>query len=69
MEAAWIEKLRPHFVRVGAQPPAVLSEIYTSFVEDDAALETLVRLRPEVVSFHFGLPAPERSPKRYCLSE
>lgn len=60
VEAAWIDKLRPHFARVGAQPPAALSEIYTSFVEDDATLETLVRLRPEVVSFHFGLPAPER---------
>lgn len=60
VEAAWIEKLRPDFVRVGAQPPARLSEIYTSFVADDATLETLVRLRPEVVSFHFGLPAPER---------
>ncbi len=31
-----------------------------SFVEDDATLETLVRLRPEVVSFHFGFPAVER---------
>ena len=60
VEAAWIDKLRPHFARVGAQPPAGLSEIYTSFVEDDATLDTLVRLRPEVVSFHFGLPAPER---------
>jgi nitronate monooxygenase len=60
VEAAWIEKLRPHFARVGAQPPATLSEIYTSFVEDDATLEALVRLRPEVVSFHFGLPAAER---------
>ena len=60
VEAAWIDKLRPHFARVGAQPPAGLSEIYTSFVEDDATLETLLRLRPEVVSFHFGLPAPER---------
>jgi nitronate monooxygenase len=60
VEAAWIEKLRPQFARFGAQPPASLTQIYTSFVEDDATLETLVRLRPEVVSFHFGLPAPER---------
>jgi nitronate monooxygenase len=60
VEAAWIEKLRPHFVHFGGQPPEALSEIYTSFVEDDAALELLVRSQPEVVSFHFGLPAPQR---------
>jgi nitronate monooxygenase len=33
-----------------------LREIYTSFVADDATLTVLVRQRPAVVSFHFGLP-------------
>ena len=60
VEAAWIERLRPHFVRLGAPAPAKLIEIYRSFVTDDAMLELLVRSKPEVVSFHFGLPAPER---------
>jgi nitronate monooxygenase len=60
VESAWIERLRPHFARVGAAPPSALSEIYKSFVNDDAMLERLVELRPEVVSFHFGLPSAER---------
>ncbi len=59
-ERAWIERLRPEFVRVGAEPPEVLGEIYTSFVEDDAMLAALVAERPKVVSFHFGLPSPDR---------
>ena len=60
VEAAWIERLRPHFARVGATPPAKLGEIYRSFVADDAMLELLVRNKPEVVSLHFGLPSAER---------
>ena len=60
VESAWIERLRPHFARVGATPPAVLSEIYKSFVDDDAMLEQLIDCRPEVVSFHFGLPSAHR---------
>ncbi len=59
-DAAWIERLRPEFARLGAEPPRALSEIYKSFVEDDAMLAALVAERPEVVSFHFGLPSPER---------
>jgi nitronate monooxygenase len=60
MEAAWIERLRPEFARLGAQPPAGLREIYTSFVEDDDLLSLLVETKPRVVSFHFGVPSPER---------
>lgn len=55
-ERAWIEALRPVFAAYDAQPPAVLSEIYTSFNVDAAMLETLLTARPAVVSFHFGLP-------------
>jgi len=40
-----------------AEPPATLSEIYTSFVADPAMQNLLVETRPAVVSFHFGLPA------------
>jgi nitronate monooxygenase len=60
VEAAWLERLRPHFARVGAQAPPRLQEIYQSFVNDDAMLECLLEYRPEVVSFHFGVPSAER---------
>ncbi|HEX4447134.1 MAG TPA: nitronate monooxygenase [Polyangiaceae bacterium] len=60
VDAAWIERLRPEFARFGAQPPAALKEIYTSFVEDDAMLAMLLAEKPKVVSFHFGLPSPDR---------
>ncbi len=55
-EAAWIERLRPAFAEVASAPPSSLSEIYTSFVADDAMLTMLRETLPEVVSFHFGLP-------------
>lgn len=59
-EAAWIEALRPRFAAFGVEPPASLREIYTSFVVDDAMLSVLLEARPAVVSFHFGLPGPDR---------
>ena len=55
-DAAWIERLRSAFSDLAAQPPATLSEIYTSFVADPAMLTMLLETLPEVVSFHFGLP-------------
>jgi nitronate monooxygenase len=59
-ETAWLEHLRLHFERFGAEPPLRLEEIYRSFVEDDAMLSSLVADKPRVVSFHFGLPSTER---------
>lgn len=59
-EAAWIEALRPRFAAHGAEPPAALTEIYRSFVEDDAMLAMLLEARPAIVSFHFGLPDATR---------
>jgi len=56
VEAAWIERLRPHFEALGAAPPVALGEIYRSFVTDEAMLAMLLAERPRVVSFHFGLP-------------
>ncbi|WP_447752747.1 NAD(P)H-dependent flavin oxidoreductase [Sphingopyxis fribergensis] len=55
-EAAWIARFRSVFAAFGAAPPPALSEIYRSFVEDDAMLAVLLDTRPSVVSFHFGLP-------------
>ena len=60
VEARWIERLRPEFDRLGAAPPAALSEIYKSFVEDDDMLALFLAERPKVVSFHFGLPSSDR---------
>jgi len=57
-EAGWLERLQPEFARFGAMPPERLSEIYRSFLVDDAKLAMLVEARPAVVSFHFGLPEP-----------
>jgi len=59
-EAKWIERLRPEFARFRGEPPTGLEEIYRSFVEDDEMLAMLLVEKPKVVSFHFGLPSPER---------
>jgi nitronate monooxygenase len=59
-EAAWLARLGPDFVRYGAKPPGRLTEIYQTFLTDDAKLAVLLAERPAVVSFHFGLPARER---------
>jgi nitronate monooxygenase len=55
-EAAWLARLGPDFARYGANPPARLTEIYQTFLTDDAKLAVLLAERPAVVSFHFGLP-------------
>ncbi len=59
-ETAWTERLRPEFEALEAKPPQALREIYRSFAQDDDMLAALVAERPTAVSFHFGLPAPER---------
>jgi len=56
-ERAWRERLAPYYAELGLDPStpipsanrAPFDEAFCSFVEDE---------RPEVVSFHFGLPAP-----------
>jgi nitronate monooxygenase len=59
VESAWLARLRSEFQQFGAAPPATLREIYKSFLDDDDMLNLFVMMRPAVVSFHFGLPAPE----------
>lgn len=59
-EAAWLAALAPTFRVFGAEAPVALSEIYRSFVEDDAMLAALLQTPPAVVSFHFGLPGADR---------
>jgi len=60
VEAAWIERLRPEFAAYGAEPPKALGEIYKSFAEDEEMMAALLEVRPGIVSFHFGVPAPAR---------
>ena len=59
-EAAWLDYLAPEFRSAGAEPPATLREIFTSFLIDDAMLAAVVAARPAMVSFHFGLPRADR---------
>ncbi|MBV8682478.1 MAG: nitronate monooxygenase [Caulobacteraceae bacterium] len=56
-ERAWLSALEPVFKRYGAQAPAAIGEIYTSFLADEAMQDLLVEMRPAVVSLHFGLPS------------
>ena len=60
VESAWLARLAPLFREFSAQPPQGLSEIYKSFLEDDAMLAVLLEEKPALVSFHFGLPQGEK---------
>lgn len=59
-EAAWLHHLAPLFAQSGIEPPSQLEEIYKSFNEDEEMFRMLLAFRPEVLSFHFGLPSAER---------
>lgn len=59
-EAAWLAHLAPLFAEAAIPVPSTLAEIYKSFNEDEEMFRMLLALRPEVVSFHFGLPSAER---------
>ncbi len=57
-EAAWLERLAPYYAELGVEmpKPPLKATIYR-FTE--ATCGVVEELRPEVVSFHFGLPAAE----------
>jgi len=56
-EHAWRELLKPYYIEYGLDPAAsVPSSNRTPF--DAARCTAVEELEPEVVSFHFGLPAP-----------
>jgi nitronate monooxygenase len=57
-EAAWLQTLNPLFERFATPPPRALAEIYRTFDDQPELLDVLLQHRPEVVSFHCGLPAP-----------
>src|ERR1700734_831711 len=54
-EAAWRQRLQRYYLELGLDPnESVAGATRAPF--DEQACELLVELRPEVVSFHFGLP-------------
>jgi nitronate monooxygenase len=56
-EHAWRELLKPYYIEYGLDPAASVPS--SNRMPFDAARCTAVEeLKPEVVSFHFGLPAP-----------
>jgi nitronate monooxygenase len=57
-ENAWREKLKPYYVELGVDPAAPVP--VTNRLPFDAAMCAVVEeLKPEVVSFHYGLPHAE----------
>ncbi|MEP9375808.1 nitronate monooxygenase family protein [Aquabacter sp. CN5-332] len=57
-DAAWREELKPYYAELGLNPEALIA--VTNRAPFDAAMCAVVEeVRPKVVSFHFGLPAPE----------
>ena len=57
-EAAWRAALAPYLAEAGVDPDAVPA-VAARQPFSAAAAEVLAEFRPPVVSFHFGLPAPE----------
>jgi nitronate monooxygenase len=55
-DRAWLEHLMPYFDELGVAPPDLpLPAGHAPFGEADCAV--VEELRPDIVSFHFGLPA------------
>src|SRR5262249_54860529 len=56
-EAAWRERLAPYYRELGIDPAApVPSSNRTAF--DPGMCALVEELKPQIVSFHFGLPEP-----------
>lgn len=55
-EATWIAYFAPLYAALGIDAPRTLQEPYLPFAEQPELYDTICRLRPEAVSFHFGLP-------------
>ena len=56
-DAAWRDALAPFFAELGLDPEVPAGPRRQPF--DAGAADLLAEFRPPVVSFHFGLPAPE----------
>jgi len=55
---AWRAALRPHYLELGLDPDAPVA-FANRAPFDKTMLDTVLDLAPRVVSFHFGLPAPD----------
>lgn len=55
--ANWQARLAPYYTELGLDP-AITAPAGGRAPFDDAYCQEVERLKPEVVSFHFGLPAP-----------
>src|SRR4051812_20218765 len=53
-DRAWRDALQPYYTEFGVGPPASAPPLRRPF--DAAMCELVEAVRPEVVSFHFGLP-------------
>ncbi len=65
--APWLSALEPYFREYSLEPKTDLSSLRRAF--DESALKMVRELKPEIVSFHFGLPEEElwRELKRLSL--
>jgi nitronate monooxygenase len=54
VEAAWLKRLASYYTEFGVNPPLFPTSTRPPF--DAEMCDVVVELRPEVVSFHFGLP-------------
>jgi nitronate monooxygenase len=54
VEAAWLKRLGAYYTELGVDPPNLPASIPPPF--NAALCDVVVELRPQVVSFHFGLP-------------
>lgn len=55
-DSAWVAALAPYYAELGVGPPAVPPPIRAPF--DAARCAVVEDVRPDIVSFHFGLPDP-----------
>ena len=54
-DRAWLQRIAPYFAELGVDPPSLpLPQGHPPFGEADCAV--VEALRPEILSFHFGLP-------------
>jgi nitronate monooxygenase len=54
LEAAWLKRLASYYTELGVDPPAFPTSTRAPFGPE--ICDVVVELRPQVVSFHFGLP-------------
>lgn len=56
-ERAWLARLQPYYAELGLPPPPAASGAARKAFDADMC-DIVEAFRPEVVSFHFGLPEP-----------